>query len=451
MLSLTNKQLKVNGNLYTFEQDPNKQQFIKINQISLGETPKFSYKTLKTPDIGQLLDNSLSDPQIACIIYDWTTGTGYLRSGFNVNNLNDIKVNTNTTTFINKNVISQFYPITPGKPSIPLKPLPITQPQSNFVTINNGNFTLNNKNWYPVGINAYFLGLMEDYTYPSHQIIEEMFQHAQTLSCNIIRSHTLGFSSGSSVSLLTNNNTINDNAWDPIDYAYYMAEKYNIKLFVPLTDNYWYYHGNYNDYNIKYNLQKHQFWTDQRPRNDFKNYIKTYLTHINKYTGKAIRDSPALFAIELGNELGNDRGNDTTQPPKEWIQDICKYIKTIDTNHLICSGTDECLGSQISDDFNIPEVDFYSSHYYSMDYNRLNNSVQQSKNKSKPHIVGEYSSKFDQSWYDYLYNNRIPGVMWSLYPNGIYHDDGFSLNMNTPGDKWYLDIISNYNKKMKEL
>lgn len=321
----------------------------------------------------------------------------------------------------------------------------------------NGNFILDNKKFVPVGFNAYWLGLHEDYSYPTHSQIEEMFIVAQKLGANVIRSHTLGFSSGHPKTLRPHDNNLNNDAWEPIDYAFLMANKYNIKLITPLTDSYNYYHGNYGDFCKTRNLDKTQFWTDPDVRNDFKDYIYKWLNHVNMYTGIKIKDDSSLFLIELGNELGNIRpgATSTNGPTKDWLSDISAFIKKNDNIHLILNGVDESLGQ--NDDFNIDTLDVFSGHFYWRDYNRLTYGSSSSKAISKPYIIGEYNSHFEQDWFDHIESikNVSGSVFWSMYPHyggfgtneRMPHNDGYTLHY--PENISELTRLSQHFSKMK--
>jgi mannan endo-1,4-beta-mannosidase len=333
-----------------------------------------------------------------------------------------------------------------------------------FVIFNSASnvFQLNGTKFVPVGFNAYWLGYTEKYAYPTNSQISEMFKAAKKMEATIIRSHTLGFSSGSSGSLRPNSNTLNNAAWKSIDYAFYQAKIYGIKLVCPLTDAYNYYHGNFGDFSKTRNVNKNDFWTDLNVRNDFKQYISDWLNHVNSYTKVAIKDSPELFIIELGNELGNIRNGagSTSLPTYEWINDITNFIKSIDSNHLVMSGSDECLGSQTSNDFQVGSVDVFSGHFYWGDYSRMDYGANGAKSKGKSYIIGEYASTFGQDWFNAIESkpNVKGSIFWSMYPHGnglpsgnrISHNDGFTM--------WYdskslpqLLLISNHFRRMRNL
>ena len=435
----------------SFVVDP-KLDWVKIDNIVIGEEKQYAYKTIKgnTRGIGGILDDCYTDNKIIVVVYDLTHNIAYTKTGFNLNVSSDYKKKSNFTSFV---INSRVNP-----KSLPEFPTPPVNTHSNgFVVWDKpqSNFLLNNKIFNVVGPNIYWLGLTEEHTFPSHDLIESMFVVSQKMSSTVIRSHTLGYSSGSDNSLYENIN--NNNVWAPIDYSFVMAKKYNIKLICPLTDQYWWANGNYGDICKKHGVSKDQFWYNQDIRNDFKNYISNWLNHTNQYTGIKIKDSPELFLIELGNELGDIRqapdGSWTTLPTKEWLSDISNYIKSIDTNHLILDGCDECLGSQKTDNFNIDSIDVYSAHFYGNDYNRLDTVAWNSSQKGKAFIIGEYSPNFDDNWFSHILGNpNIKGaVFWDLYPVGVYHDDGQTIRYGDPNDNDKLLRLTNYHRRAQGL
>ena len=62
-----------------------------------------------------------------------------------------------------------------------------------------------------------------------------------TMGAHTIRSQTLGVSVGNPLSLETDLNVFNDQAFDTIDYAVYQARTHGLRIFAPLIDNYDYY------------------------------------------------------------------------------------------------------------------------------------------------------------------------------------------------------------------
>jgi hypothetical protein len=469
-----------------FIQDP-KPEWIKINNVVMGELPEFGYKTFWSRDIGNLLDSIFPDNNISCVLYNWNTGYAYTKTSFDLNNINDSNYNPDYTTFIklsdcNKAKLSQLSseqiintnpttnanPVISASTTVSVNPTTstITNISANsinddFVRWNGTNFLYNDNIFIPVGPNVYWLGYTEFYDYPSRNQVIEMFEVAKKMGSTVIRSHTLGISSGSAKSLRPSSNILNEDAWDAIDFAFYTAKSYDIKLICPLTDAYTWYNGNYGDFCKTRGVDKKDFWTNMDVRDDFKDFIYKWLNHYNKYSGKYIKDDSTLAMIELGNELGNIRpGHGSINvPTKEWLTDITNYIKSIDSKHLILGPSDECLGSSESDDFNVQNIDVYSGHFYGKDYSRLDFGSNSAKMIGKPYIIGEYSAHFDNDWFYELENRpNIKGsIFWNLYPheNGlsggerIMHNDGETLWY--PEDRIQLLKISNHFRRMQDV
>ena len=419
----------------TFVKDPNLSSWIKADNIVIGNSHEFSYLSGNNTDIKSLLNSVFLDTKVSVCLYNWASGDYYLKTGFNLNNNSDISSKLGFTTFVAQR---NYIPITPA--------------DKKYVYWDGNQFQGPDGVFVPVGPNSNWLGqpgCQEDQQ-------EEIFIICQKINATSLRSHTLGFSTGDANSLITNPEN-----WQSIDKCFALAKKYNIKLICPLIDNYsGYGAGDFATYTSAVGLDKTQFYTDQNARDKFKEYISYWLNHINPFTNEKIKDSPELLMIEIGNELGNLRDgngiNATTIPTNEWLNDIANYIKSIDNNHMVLCPTDESLGK--SDEFNIQNMNCYSSHFYWNDNNRINYGCQNSHSMKKPYIIGEFDSNSNSDFYNICDNSGVNGLyFWSLYPhnNGINGggtrdwSDGYTLHFPENRDK--LLVISNQFRKMQGL
>src|SRR6476661_2578191 len=474
-----------------FVQDP-KQDYIKIDGVSLGKSDKFGYKTDKPNGIGDLLDKLLLDNKAAVIVYDWDKKIAYIKTGFDLNDASDYSLKEKSTTFIKKSKVTEgqkkFFAgdkeptntVPDNKPdtsSTPDKVSTDTAPDNVLGSIrvnecvrlsskDSTKFELNGMPFVPVGWNAFFLGLMsETDDYPTKAQITEIFEGARKLKATVIRSHTLGFSAKSKKALLDNKNNFNDKAWDVIDFAYKEAKRCSIKIIPVLVDGYDYYHGSYDSFTKPFGISKEQFYTNDSARQEFKKYLNTYLNHVNSYTGVAIKDAVEVAFLELGNELGNIRpkSKSIAIPTQEWIEDITRYIKSIDKKHLVLNCSDECLGSKQSNDFAVKELDVFQSHFYSRDFSRIKRDAKRSADVKRPYIIGEYDSKWSDDWFkDIEAIHNVRGSMaWSIYPhdNGkptgkrMPHNDGFTFWCDTQSDDNVKKLLSmtNHFRRMQNL
>jgi len=64
----------------------------------------------------------------------------------------------------------------------------------------------------------------------------------------------------------------------------------------------------------------------------YQDHIKAMVEHTNPYTGLKYRDDPAIFSWELANE--------PRRYPIDWINSTAAYIKSLDPNHMVTTGSE---------------------------------------------------------------------------------------------------------------
>ena len=314
------------------------------------------------------------------------------------------------------------------------------------------------------GLNAYWLGLDDNNggspgTYPSHAKILASMKGLHEMGASLVRAHTIGISAGTNMSYETAAGTFNDSHLDSADYAVYQAGRKGIRLMVPLTDNWNYYHGGlWNfvhwayqqnssgltdvDGQTKDDHNNRQFFANTtaglRIRALFKDYISHWLNHINPYTGLAYKDDPTIAIIETGNEIyyAAQLGSN------EWTQDIASYIKGIAPNKLVADGS-AASGQAASTmpGLTATSVDIIGGHYYPADgswnptnfgtstpnfpagsgTSQLSSDVSSATGANKAFILGEYPwTRSDVgTWYSNIESNTsISGDMaWAYIAN----------------------------------
>ena len=173
-----------------------------------------------------------------------------------------------------------------------------------------------------------------------------------------------------------------ENGLQNIDYCMYQAKLKGIKVIYVLNDN-WAYQGGipeYLDWVGKSNATQHdEFFSDNRLKTLYKDWVSHLLNHVNYYTGLAYKDDPTIMAWELCNEPNAANGKYNLL--NSWAEEMSKYIKSIDQNHLVCMGdvgffnwgsTYEWAyrGADLGLDFDaliaIPSIDFGTCHAYPM-------------------------------------------------------------------------------------
>ncbi|KAK3329055.1 glycoside hydrolase [Apodospora peruviana] len=363
------------------------------------------------------------------------------------------------------------------------------------ITRNGSTLLLDNKPWKAVGANIYWLGLDEnvsppfpsspeevstDYyaplkaSYPTKGRITEAMAVVKAMGGTMIRSHTLGVSTGNPLSLWpTGNGTVNDKAFAPIDWAVYQARRHGIRLMVPLTDNFDYYHGGkynflrWNGFDLtqqkdERNLAVMAFFNNATVVASFKRYISALLTHVNPYTNLTYADDPTIFAYETGNELCGPVWGDLNVPAS-WVREIGQYVKSLAPRKLFVDGTYGVNRTHLV----IEEVDIFSDHFYPISINKLKADLDLVASVNKPYFAGEYgwlgnaaSSDADMvSWYKVLEQSPFVAgdAFWSLFGHNvpdcnsfINHNDGFTMQYGNPSHTTQIKLVRQHFVKMSQ-
>ncbi|PSR99440.1 glycoside hydrolase superfamily [Coniella lustricola] len=265
--------------------------------------------------------------------------------------------------------------------------------------------------WYAVGPNVYWLGLDENViptpssapfyapfnaSYPSKGRVTEIMATVQALGGTMVRAHTLGVSTGNPLSIWPALGEVNEEAFESVDWAVAQARAYGIRLLVPLTDNYDYYHGG--KYNFLrwagFNLTQtansssplvQQFYTNKTIIASFKEYIHTLLTHVNRYTNLTYAEDPTIFAYESGNELGGPVFGDM-DVSVDWVREIGSYVKQLAPEKLFVDGTYGVNKTH----FVVGEVDLFSDHFYPINVTKLEDDLDLVASADKAYFAGEF-------------------------------------------------------------
>merc|ERR1711892_144298 len=277
------------------------------------------------------------------------------------------------------------------------------------------------------GVNIYWLGQDENnpdvpngggevYTHPSQYRVDDVLMSALSMGSQVVRAHTVGVSTGTGEFHAWNMGwegtvwperglTVEEN-FASMDYAVFRAGQLGLRLVVPLTDEWNYYHGGLHDFlgwrgmsrlegvkdNCVCNMDQHEqdlFYTDPEVVADFKEYVSVILNHVNSYTGIAYKDDPTIMAWESGNEL--------SFPTFDWTVDLARFIKEeLGAMQLFMDG------KMVSRTGFYPElddpdllsvyqgvVDIVSDHFYPMDLDKLLQMSAKAREYDMPYVIGE--------------------------------------------------------------
>jgi len=91
------------------------------------------------------------------------------------------------------------------------------------------------------------------------------------------------------------------------------------------------------------------FYSNEEAVKYFRDYVKILLNRKNRFTGKFYKNDPTIMAWELANEPRPGRreksGVENREVFNRWIDETADYIKSIDPNHLITTGSEGTQGA----------------------------------------------------------------------------------------------------------
>ncbi|GAA5848735.1 hypothetical protein JCM9279_002928 [Rhodotorula babjevae] len=301
-------------------------------------------------------------------------------------------------------------------------PTASTAATTSFVRRNGSRLALDGAEFKVVGPNVYWLGLDENVdpspSYPSKGRVLEAMAVASAMGATTIRSTSLGVSFGTGLSIenaLGQFKPEGDPAWDAIDFALLAARAYGLRLVIPLTDQYDYYHGGIPTFLRWRNLSSTDFSPfydlDSPTYADFTLYIRTLLTHTSPYTNLTMATDATVLAFETGNELGGWTG-DVSPPPPEWTTAVADLLHELAPETLVLSGS---YGVR-KDELEIDDVDMVSDHSYPPSLHRLSSSSSLAASADKPFLIGEYdwTNRYYVGWRWAWFLLVLPAVLSAL-------------------------------------
>jgi mannan endo-1,4-beta-mannosidase len=220
-----------------------------------------------------------------------------------------------------------------------------------FVTVSDGRFVLNGNLYYFVGTN-FWQGMNMGVDGPGGDREQLLTELDRLQSIGVTNLRVMASSEGPNTepyrmvpALMESPGVYNESVLDGLDFFIAEVGKRDMKA-VMVLNNYWQWSGGMGQYvswsdgtpipypgdwgefmnyvASFYDCSECQFW--------YREHIEMIVTRVNPYTGLAYRDDPAVFAWELANE--------PRRYSYTWINDTAAYIKSLDPNHMVTTGSE---------------------------------------------------------------------------------------------------------------
>lgn len=128
---------------------------------------------------------------------------------------------------------------------------------------------------------------------------------------------------------------INEKMMKGLDYVVNEAYKRGIKLILSFTSN-WTPAGGVDFYAEAVGGTHNDFFTNEGAKNLYKKYMAAVLQRKNTLTGRTYSDEPTIMAFNLINEPVCR--NCEYGVIARWVEEMAKYFKSLDKNHLLTVG-----------------------------------------------------------------------------------------------------------------
>lgn len=118
------------------------------------------------------------------------------------------------------------------------------------------------------------------------------------------------------------------------------------------------------------------FYQNENAQTAFRNYIQALITRTNTITGKPYSEDPTIMSWQLANEPRPGRGDmspSEIQAYYRWIDVTAGFIKSLDPNHLVSTGSEGMMGSLQSMDVFIDahqteNIDYLTFHMWAKNW-----------------------------------------------------------------------------------
>ncbi|MBD0404234.1 cellulase family glycosylhydrolase [Flammeovirga sp. EKP202] len=285
---------------------------------------------------------------------------------------------------------------------------------NDFVTIQNGALVLNESPYYFMGANYWYgmnIGMEKEGN--RQRLINEL---DQMKAMGITNLRILASSEGDENQSFQVHPTMqsapgkyNEEVFEGLDFLLTEMKKREMKA-VMVLNNFWTWSGGMPQYlqwagkgevpypQISKEWEKFtdfttQFYTNEEANQMFEAHLKVLIGRTNSISGVPYKEDPTIMSWQLSNE---PRGYKKVNEYRQWISRTAKYIKALDTNHLVSLGSEgdspgPNAGINLLGDNDIKEIDYLTVHIWAQNWRWYNpdepeKTIEDTKMKVKKYL-----------------------------------------------------------------
>ena len=244
-----------------------------------------------------------------------------------------------------------------------------TAPKSAFVSVKNTHFARHGKAYYIAGANFWYGGYLGAASGVGDRtrLVKEL-DNMKALGINNVRvlavSEKTAMKSAVSPATTSAPGQYDEQLLAGLDYLVAELGKRDMTAVIYLN-NFWQWSGGFTQYqnwfegtpaldpNVTGDYEAFmensaRFYQSKAGQVEYRNVIKKLVERVNTVTGVAYKDEPAVMSWQLANEPrpGNGKVDDAGKAIyTKWIADTAQYIHSLDSKHLVSTGSEGLAGS----------------------------------------------------------------------------------------------------------
>ncbi len=120
-----------------------------------------------------------------------------------------------------------------------------------------------------------------------------------------------------------------------------------------------------------------EFYSDRTANRFYRDYVRYLIERRNTVNGRNYRDDPTIMAWQLANEprpgAAGEFGEQNMAEYVRWIDETAGFIHSLDTNHLVSTGSEGTVGSLLSADHFLAahesrSIDYLTFHLWPLNW-----------------------------------------------------------------------------------
>lgn len=290
-----------------------------------------------------------------------------------------------------------------------------------FVTVAEGRFYIGEKEYRYVGTNFWYGAILaSEGRGGNRERLHAELDEMQRIGIDNLRvlvggDGAEGLASHIEPTLQTAPGVYNDTILQGLDYLLVELEKRNMKAVLYLN-NAWEWSGGYGSYLEWAGRGKapipsvdgwpaymdfvKQYATCDSAHALFKNHICNIVSRVNSITGEPYTECPAIMSWQIANEP-RAFSDENKEPFARWIHEVAKLIKSLDSNHLVSTGSEGMHGCEEDIELwntihSYPEVDYANIHIWPYNWGWISrdsvaDGVEAACNNTREYIEQHYA------------------------------------------------------------